>query len=118
MAELESGLRWWIRYVIVPIVAGGGVIAIVVSVLRSEQKQEPTKLSAPSTAALPSVQPAPQSLQGHLTVAVSPDTIGIKIENLAEINYRFQETAGANVTVELQPESVTRFERDRAKSLI
>jgi hypothetical protein len=33
MADNESGLKWWMRYVIVPIIGGGGVIAVVVAVM-------------------------------------------------------------------------------------
>jgi hypothetical protein len=31
MAETETGFRWWMRYVIVPMIGGGGVIAIIVA---------------------------------------------------------------------------------------
>jgi hypothetical protein len=33
MAETETGLKWWIRYVIVPVIGGGGAIAIVVALI-------------------------------------------------------------------------------------
>jgi hypothetical protein len=31
--EKEAGLRWWLRYIVVPLIGGGGAIAIVVAVL-------------------------------------------------------------------------------------
>lgn len=31
MAEVETGWRWWLRYIIVPIVATGGVVGVIVS---------------------------------------------------------------------------------------
>jgi hypothetical protein len=32
MPDSEGGLKWWLRYVIVPVIGGGGIIAIWVSV--------------------------------------------------------------------------------------
>jgi hypothetical protein len=42
----ESGLKWWVRYVIVPIIGGGGVIAIVVAVI--ERTHVPNHLAEPT----------------------------------------------------------------------
>ena len=33
MAELEEGWKWWLRYIIVPVIAGSGLIGIVVTLL-------------------------------------------------------------------------------------
>lgn len=34
MAETtESGFKWWMRYVVVPIIGGGGIIAIVIALM-------------------------------------------------------------------------------------
>lgn len=57
MADLEIGLRWWLRYVAVPIIAGGGVIAIVVGLIRggSPQQQIPIQI----TVATPTTAPQP-----------------------------------------------------------
>ena len=33
MAEPEKGAKWWIRYVVVPLIGGGGVIAIAVALI-------------------------------------------------------------------------------------
>lgn len=30
-AEQEHGLKWWLRYVIVPVIGGGGIVAIIVA---------------------------------------------------------------------------------------
>lgn len=38
MAELEEGYRWWLRYVIVPLVGGGGVIALIIAVIGNGQE--------------------------------------------------------------------------------
>jgi hypothetical protein len=34
MADTETGLKWWVRYVIVPLIAGGGLVAIIVALLK------------------------------------------------------------------------------------
>lgn len=36
MTKLESGYKWWIRYVIVPLIGGGGIIAIIVALLTQQ----------------------------------------------------------------------------------
>lgn len=41
MPEIESGLKWWMRYVIVPMIGGGGIIAIVVAVIATYDKPKP-----------------------------------------------------------------------------
>lgn len=37
MPEIESGFRWWARYVLVPLIGGGGLIAIVVATIEREK---------------------------------------------------------------------------------
>jgi hypothetical protein len=34
VADTETGLKWWVRYVIVPLIAGGGLVAIIVALLK------------------------------------------------------------------------------------
>lgn len=36
MSELETGFRWWVRYVIVPVFGGGGVIALVIAFVSNQ----------------------------------------------------------------------------------
>lgn len=31
MADTETGIRWWLRYIVVPLLGGGGVIALIVA---------------------------------------------------------------------------------------
>ena len=33
MAESETGLKWWLRYVVVPLVGSGGIVALIVAFL-------------------------------------------------------------------------------------
>jgi hypothetical protein len=54
MSEQETGFKWWIRYVIVPMIGGGGIIAIVVAILGippkpTVSKADPTKNEAITT---------------------------------------------------------------------
>jgi hypothetical protein len=47
----ERGLYWWVRYVIVPIIGGGGLIAIIVALIMGPSS------SLPNTATPPLAQP-------------------------------------------------------------
>lgn len=33
MADIEAGHKWWLRYVVVPLIGGGGIVAVVVALL-------------------------------------------------------------------------------------
>ncbi len=46
MADSDSGYKWWIRYVLVPILGGGGVIALVVANIN---RPIPPQAAAPKT---------------------------------------------------------------------
>lgn len=81
MAESVSGWRWWVQYVIVPIVAGGGLVAAFIPPHRSD--------------------PSPGA-RATLNVAVEPDTVGIEPGGFTAVTYRFTELAGAAATVEAQ----------------
>lgn len=53
MAEIESGAKWWIRYVVVPLTAGGGLLATIFSIFPLTPKIGPAnenagELSAPA----------------------------------------------------------------------
>jgi hypothetical protein len=57
MAEEEKGAKWWFRYVIVPIIGGGGIIALISSHNgQSPAPQPPTQLGSQD-----STQPAKTS---------------------------------------------------------
>jgi hypothetical protein len=43
MAEEEKGVKWWLRHVLVPILGGGGIIALFVSV-----REHPSPRETPS----------------------------------------------------------------------
>ena len=55
MASEETGPRWWIRYVIIPLIGGGGLVGLLVT-LHSKSSPPPTDLNRTPA----SVTPAPQ----------------------------------------------------------
>src|SRR5205085_2080970 len=38
----ETGIKWWLRYVVVPLIGGGGVIAIIVALIPQQLKTNDT----------------------------------------------------------------------------
>ncbi len=48
MASDETGLKWWLRYVVVPLVGGGGLVAVFVAVLTRPPSSVPTPIPLPS----------------------------------------------------------------------
>jgi hypothetical protein len=71
MAEsTETGLRWWMRYVIVPLLGGGGVLALIVAAAlhsidskNSDQPQKPPAAIDPTRSSEPhkSLVPRPEA---------------------------------------------------------
>jgi hypothetical protein len=57
MAEEEKGVKWWFRYVIVPIIGGGGIIALI----SSHNGQTTAPSPSPQSASQASPQPATTS---------------------------------------------------------
>ena len=54
--ERERGFKWWLRYVIVPLIGSGGIVAIVVAIISSPTIKSPTSTSvipSPSANAKP-----------------------------------------------------------------
>jgi hypothetical protein len=46
--DTETGLKWWMRYVIVPIIGGGGIIAIIVALIPTRTiGDDPNKHGSP-----------------------------------------------------------------------
>ncbi|GEM_PF-6808399 len=45
----ERGFYWWMRYVIVPVIGGGGIIAIIVAVIGMLSPQSPTGTTTPTS---------------------------------------------------------------------
>lgn len=63
MGESEQGLKWWLRYVIVPLIGGGGLVAIVVAYLGLPQSPQhlPSSSSQVSQAPQDSTALKPES---------------------------------------------------------
>jgi hypothetical protein len=82
--DRETGLKWWLRYVVVPLIGGGGVIAIIVALIgrpnhsnlatprnepTSVEDQAPPSKNNPPIVELPvSEPPAPQPLPHDLKI--------------------------------------------------
>jgi hypothetical protein len=61
----ETGAKWWLRYVVVPIIGGGGIIAIMVALITgrsSSTADQPSPTRAIIANASPSVAPAAQGI--------------------------------------------------------
>jgi hypothetical protein len=46
MTDSEDGYKWWLRYIIVPLVGGGGLVALLVAVI---DKPSPPSIVTPVT---------------------------------------------------------------------
>jgi len=73
MAEEEKGAKWWFRYVIVPIIGGGGAIAVITAYIAKPSESTP----ATSTVAAPQEshpeQPGTQPAKPSFTFNVDYD---------------------------------------------
>jgi hypothetical protein len=61
MPDVETGLRWWLRYIVVPLVGGGGILTYLFT-QHSERQEQDRSAPAPLTASIEtaaSVTPAP-----------------------------------------------------------
>jgi hypothetical protein len=70
-AVIETGIRWWMRYVVVPLIAGGGLMALAVGIVDKVKPFEPTKTVAPASG-------EPQT-PGAITANTSKKTISKNI---------------------------------------
>jgi hypothetical protein len=77
MAEEEKGAKWWFRYVIVPIIGGGGAIAVITAYIAKPSESTPatSTVTAPqeSHPGQPGTQPAKPSF--NFKVNYDPRTI-------------------------------------------
>ena len=48
MGELETGVKYWSRYVVVPLLGGGGVVAVVVALLIFPSEPNPNADPSPT----------------------------------------------------------------------
>jgi hypothetical protein len=72
MGEIESGFKWWMRYVIVPIIGGGGIIAIVIAVIDRTQSSPAGTKSGIVRQELPPLQPTALSEPSQSSVPRTP----------------------------------------------
>lgn len=72
MAEVETGFKWWMRYVIVPVIGGGGLYALIVS-FREHPVVEKPPVEHVQSHSVTQNQPASPTLNPD-NAAPSPDT--------------------------------------------
>lgn len=60
----ESGLKWWVRYFIVPLIGGGGLIAIMLTLLTRPPGHDANIRSTPTPIVSPTLPVDPRSTQG------------------------------------------------------
>jgi acyl carrier protein len=90
LTDEEQGWKWWIRFVIVPLIAGGGFIAVVADLNRSpgleDEPQLPTATSAVQGSLPIKVMPA-DTTEKHArsSEALVPEgTVKANLENVSE----------------------------------
>ncbi len=77
MSEMEKGVKWWLRYVIVPLVGGGGVIALLVAFInKPDVPMNPETRAAPQPGA-EIVEAGGETQRGSLEERSMPATIVI-----------------------------------------
>jgi hypothetical protein len=58
----ETGLRWWIRYALVPLIGGGGLVAVLVAVIN--RQPPPVARQAVQNSTPPAEKPKPAGPAG------------------------------------------------------
>jgi len=89
MADSETGAKWWLRYIVVPLLGGGSVIAIVVTSITQHQKprQDTPQQSAVSGSQSPqtgSVQPGSHSDQATESASAVKPTEPLAVDGKSE----------------------------------
>lgn len=56
----ETGYRWWLRYVVIPLVGSGGIIALWIGLRDPSPQNAPAALAAPAAAATAAPVPPPR----------------------------------------------------------
>ena len=79
MADTEHGIRWWIRYVIVPLIGGGGFIALMVAYINQPNAPKPTDTLIPSERGPATAETGIEVLTPSLEERHGPATIVILV---------------------------------------
>ena len=81
IANSDTGYKWWIRYVLVPLVGGGGVVALLVAAyINRPTPREPIKPPV-VTSTIPQAAP-PRTPPAVTTAPVKPRNIAAEVESL------------------------------------
>lgn len=74
--DKETGFRWWLRYVIVPLIGSGGIIAIVVAVINRPApmpREQVKERNSPTQNPAQTPSPQPTAIAAPAVVSGSPD---------------------------------------------
>ena len=47
MADNEAGYKWWLRYIVAPLIGGGGIVAVVVALISIPPNEQPVETVIP-----------------------------------------------------------------------
>lgn len=102
-SELESGAKWWVRYVIVPVLGSGGLIAIIVGFMNRPQPTEVFSTDLPQMVTM-TLASAPASSSAANPHSSTNSQSTIQITSTTTINARVSENPLAVATPTLTPE--------------
>jgi parallel beta-helix repeat protein len=98
MADPESGVKWWIRYAVVPLIGGGGLIALIIAFFAKKADEAPIKLPESNRPLIT----APTSLPRP---SFTSDSTGIKIENSRDVTLDHNTIDGVDTAIDVQNSS-------------
>jgi hypothetical protein len=79
MAEMETGIKYWLRYIIVPLIGGGGIIAIIVALIPTgDDLKKHSSSKEPQTTQ--QEQPKPKMQESQLFFASSKSSAHVEKE--------------------------------------
>jgi hypothetical protein len=105
MADSEAGVKWWIRYVIVPLIGGGSLIALMIAFFA--KKDEPYANSSKSIAP---VVASPQAVTptSRARMSSASGSTGIKIEGSSDITLDHNTIDGFDTAIDVQNSSAVK----------
>lgn len=84
MGESESGAKWWIRYVVVPLIGGGGLIALIVAGMDNRQKTVPPSNGAAQNTVSAVSPPIENKENSPPSAAGKPTEDGAKLQRVVK----------------------------------
>lgn len=72
----ESGIKWWMRYVVVPLIGGGGLIAILVANMEHPRRASESTQTVQSATKPPAITNNQQPINPHRVIDFHLSTTG------------------------------------------